>query len=347
MKKHLSILIISYLLVLTSAAQDPDKKTDWWGNIDGYVNQQDKFTLALVRQALKENPPAVDETLARKMALLMIDNVMHEEKAPLRPAVQEFFHSRIAEAIDEIKSTRVEKGAMIWKMYDHAWIVKTPSVTIAFDLQRGIPNIPEFITDKAKMKELIDVTDILFISHYHGDHADSWVAEQFIAQNKPVITPPGIFENLPVYSGIQHPERIAHKVQEFALPEKKMKLKAVIYPGHQGEKILNNVALVITAEGLTFCHTGDQSYNQDFGWIDKICDHFSLDVLLINSWSFQQGRMPGDGYKPKLIIPGHENELAHTIDHREPYWLNYNRLGDKTTYPWLQMAWGEKYHYFR
>jgi L-ascorbate metabolism protein UlaG (beta-lactamase superfamily) len=277
----------------------------------------------------------------------MIDNVMHDEQAPYRPAVQEFFQYRIENAIEEIKTLKVEKGAVIWKMYNHTWIVKTPSVTIGFDIQRGISSIPGFILDKEKMKELINAVDILFISHFHSDHTDSWVTESFIEQNKPVVSTPGIFENLPVYNKILHPERKENKVQEINIPAKGIKLKTVVYPGHQGENILNNVYLVTTPEGITVSQTGDQSYAPDYEWIDKIGDNFKVDVVMTNSWSFQPGQRVTKGFRPKLIIPGHENELGHTIDHREPYWLNHNRMGDKETFPWLQMVWGEKYHYFQ
>lgn len=345
-KLALNLLFLS-LAFINAKSQDPDSKTNWWGDIDGYINQQDKVTLDLVNEALKIYPPSVEESLSRKMTLIMIDNVMHEEKAPFRPAVQEFFHSRISGAIDEIKSAKIEKGAMIWKMYDHAWIVKTASVTMAFDLQRGIPRIPGFVTSKEKIKELIDIVDILFISHFHDDHADNWVAEQFIAQNKPVISPPGIFESLTVYAKIYHPERIALKVQNIKLPKKGLKLSVVVNPGHQGENILNNVYIVTTPEGFIFSHTGDQSYEPDFQWIDEIGDNFKIDILFVNSWYYQTGFRTAKGFKPRLIIPGHENELGHTIDHREPFWLNNNRMGDKASHPWLNMTWGEKYYYLR
>ncbi len=63
------------------------------------------------------------------------------------------------------------------------------------------------------------------------------------------------------------------------------------------------------------------------------------------------------GFNPALVITGHENEMGHTIDHREPYWLTYQRregsdrfggsseLGYNT--PLILMTWGESYHYKR
>lgn len=324
---------------------DPDKKTDWWGDIDGYINQQDKVTLDMVTDELKKNPPTIVEPEIRKMALLMIDNVLHEEKAPQRPAVQEFFLRQIENAVEEIKTVKVEKGAVIWKLYNHTFIVKTPSVTIGFDIQRGTVGVENFRLKQELIQRLVGAVDILFISHNHDDHTDIMVAEMFIAQNKPVVSPPDVFAGLPVYKNIVHPERKANELQEVNLPSKGIKLKIITYPGHQGEKMLNNVYLVFTPEGLSFSHTGDQSNIADFEWIDRIGDNYKVDVLMTNSWAYYPDQRLPKGFRPGLIIPGHENELGHTIDHREPFWLNYVRLSGPLSFPWVQMAWGEKFQY--
>jgi L-ascorbate metabolism protein UlaG (beta-lactamase superfamily) len=325
--------------------QDPDRKTDWWGDPGGYLNQQARVSLAMADNTLKLYPPSVDEPAIRKMALLLIDNVLHEEKAAHRPAVQSFFHNRIENAVIEICTEKVDKGATIWKLYNHTFIIKTPSVTIGFDIQRGVEGVDSFRLDKDLMQRLISSVDILFVTHTHNDHADEWVAERFISQNKPVVTPPDIWKASPLYSKILHPERKADMIQEINLPQKGFNLKIVNYPGHQGEALLNNVYLVFTPEGLSFSHTGDQSYSKDFEWIDHIGDRYRVDVVMTNSWSFSPGQRLANGYRPRLIIAGHENELGHTIDHREPYWLNYLRLGETRSFPWIQMAWGEKFHY--
>jgi hypothetical protein len=49
------------------------------------------------------------------------------------------------------------------------------------------------------------------------------------------------------------------------------------------------------------------------------------------------------GYNPALIILGHENELGHSIDHREAYALDYSRWD--IPYPKLIMTRGESYHF--
>jgi hypothetical protein len=351
MKKICLVLFVTLINICLFAQNpekaDPDQKTEWWGDIDGYINQQDKVSLKLVNEVLKSFPPAVKEPIERKMAFLLIDNVLHEENAVNRQAVQDFLRIRIGKAIDEIRNEKVTAGAVIWKLYNHAFVVKTPSVTIGFDIQRGVPGVAGFTLSDELTLPLINQIDVLFISHIHRDHADSRVAEQFLLQNKPVITPPDLFTDLPFYQKINHPERKAHQIQEVSLPRRGLSLKFVSYPGHQGEKILNNVYLVLTPEEMSFIHTGDQSNLEDFDWIDQVGDHYAVDVAMTNSWSVYPGQRLARGFRPRLILSGHENEMGHTIDHREPYWLNYNRLGNTATFPWLQMAWGEKFTYRR
>jgi len=339
------LLVHLCLLAQNQETIDPDKKTDWWDDIDGFMNQQAKITLGLVNDALKINPPAIQESLMRKMALTMIDNVMHDEKAAYRPAVQQFFQVHIGNAVEEIKNEKVVEGAVIWKLYNHSFVIKTPSITIGFDIQRGLKSVEGFTISRELIKTLVDVVDILLITHIHGDHADELVAEMFLTQNKPVVTPADIFTGSSIYQRILHPQRKSHEIQEIYLPEKGFSIKAVVYPGHQGEKILNNVYLVFSPEGLAFSHTGDQSNLNDFEWIDRIGDNFKVDVVMTNSWATYPELRLAHGYRSKLIIAGHENEMGHTIDHREPFWLNYNRLGDKTLFPWIQMVMGEKFHY--
>jgi len=142
---------------------------------------------------------------------------------------------------------------------------------------------------------------------------------------------------------ITHIRPDPHKFQRIQLSEGKPALNTVIYPGHQGNSVQNNVSLVFTPEGLSFCHTGDQSNLEDFTWIDQVKDYHNVDILMTNCWTTDINRM-ARGINAKMIITGHENELGHTIDHREPYWLTYDRLY-YTNYPYLLMTWGESFHY--
>jgi hypothetical protein len=50
------------------------------------------------------------------------------------------------------------------------------------------------------------------------------------------------------------------------------------------------------------------------------------------------------GVDPELLIPGHENEMGHQIDHREEYTQDYERMFG-LNYPYVVMTWGESYLY--
>lgn len=104
-------------------------------------------------------------------------------------------------------------------------------------------------------------------------------------------------------------------------------------------------------------HTGDQSYEPDLGWLDRIGDHHKVDVLLANCWTQHQvEELPAKnwrndltriirGVRPRLTITGHEVEMSHGPDHREAYWRSFQILRDLVDPPSLVMGWGEGFHY--
>ena len=105
-----------------------------------------------------------------------------------------------------------------------------------------------------------------------------------------------------------------------------------------------NPHLVELPGGLNIMHTGDQAYGDDFAvWIDEMHEQFRVDVLLPNCWTTDLPRLIRET-RPQLVITGHENELSHSVDHREAYAKTYAHIADETT-PVLVMAWGERYHF--
>ncbi|MGW8181169.1 MAG: MBL fold metallo-hydrolase, partial [bacterium] len=248
----------------------------YWDDIDGFFNHQAKVTLELVKMALVRFPPTLPEPFEHRMALLMMDGVLHDLTAPERLAVQEFFHSRMRQALKELTGTQVEMGAMIWKLYNHGFIVRTPTVSIAFDLVRGYSAGAEgFPIPDTLLEQIVHHCDVLFISHHHGDHADEHVAQAFIDLGKPVVAPHEVWAGKPIHEEITHLKRDASKAQELSVRNGEQTLRIVLYPGHQGKSIDNNVPIVFTPEGMSFSQTGDQSNIEDFAWIDKVSQDYS------------------------------------------------------------------------
>jgi len=293
-------------------------------------------------------PPSMTEHPVRRAALIRVDDVLHIESAPKKLLVQEFYRARLEKAVKEIEGTRVTKGMRIWKLYNHGFFVRTPTVSFTFDIVPGLRRVEKFRVDRELLMRIAEQSDATFISHYHGDHASQEVARIFLERNKPVVAVEGLWPDEEELAGkLTVPERSTTMVHEIPVRNGKQVLKVVAYPGHQGEPILVNVHLVTTPEGFTVVHTGDQSGSEDpggdFDWIAHIGAQHDVDVLMPNCWTTNIQRMIR-GVNPQLVITGHENEMGHTVDHREDYTQTYNHLFGSRT-PYIVMAWGEAFHY--
>lgn len=320
-----------------------------------FLNTQAEALLGHADEVLAKHPPAWPMPEARLTALFLLDSVLHDVYAPNRPPVQNFMKRRIKKAIEEIEKAQVTQGARIWKLYNHGFVIRTASVTLGFDLVRAESvRIEGFKIPKAHMARLISQCDVLFISHPHGDHVEEWVIQSFIDQGKPVVAPARVLKGRPIHKHIIHLNRVGSTQQPITVQGGKQTLTAFVYPGHQGG-LDNNIPIVFTPEGLSFSQLGDQHNNEDLNWVDTMAERHRLDVLLPNCWTLDIGRV-ARGFAPKLIITGHENEMGHTIDHREPYWLTFHRrkgsrlavTGDAGyDHPLVMMTWGESYHYQR
>ena len=353
----LVLLCVSLWPAATAWAQAKPPKVDPNLNEreDAYLNRQAETFLNQVQATLAGFPPQHPEPRERFLALLLLDAVLHDVHAAARPPVQKFFHARMQAALTEMETTRVENGARIWKLYNMGFIVRTKTATVAFDLVRGdSARNREFALPPDVMKRFVDQCDALFVSHRHGDHVDEAVAQRFLDQGKPVVAPPQVWAGKPIHASLTHLKREAHTEQALPIQKGKRELKVVVFPGHQMEKTENNVSLVITPEGLSFAHLGDQineaPFLADYPWIDEVARHHHVDVLLPPCWTNEILRI-ADGFHPELILPGHENELGHPIDDRVPFWgdseflqLTYPEL-KRSIYRVIVMTWGESIHY--
>jgi L-ascorbate metabolism protein UlaG (beta-lactamase superfamily) len=193
---------------------------------------------------------------------------------------------------------------------------------------------------------LVDLCDILFVSHNHEDHFDNFVAQQFLAQNKPVIAEKGIFKNEDFYSKITHLKNDGSEIK-YTVPGVGKELLLRIYPGHQAisadAAIDDNFTVVTLPGNITVAHSGDQSWGPDFSWFDRMKDDVDIDVLMVNTWTADPDRLV-KGLNPKLILPGHVNEMDHTILGRIPFWKSYKfwKNSEKKT---VHLFWGEPFVY--
>ena len=334
MKRFLILLALISSTIIASAQQKSAEPVAFWGKEDAYLLKQASHMFNLVDEALTENPPVVGAPMARKLALYNLDAMLHEVKYDNTEPFCNFIDSRIGKVIEDMKSP-VKRGVKIYKIYNDGFVVRTKSANIAFDVVRGACKGQQLLSDE-QVDAIVDKCDVLFLSHNHGDHVDKYVVNRFIEAGKPVIAASEILPDL---------EGVTHYRSESEILDKVVKLKSgeelqvKIFPGHQSP-MMCNIYVVTTPDKYTVAHTGDQYDKNDMEWIAEIKDKApKIDALMINCWSYQIGDAI-KGFDPRYVLSGHENEMGHTIDHREAFWLTFQKL-ESVQHDYVVMSWGE------
>ena len=334
MKRFLILLALISSTVIASAQQKSAEPVAFWGKEDAYLLKQASHMFNLVDEALTENPPVVGAPMARKLALYNLDAMLHEVKYDNTEPFCNFIDSRIGKVIEDMKSP-VKRGIKIYKIYNDGFVVRTKSANIAFDVVRGACKGQQLLSDE-QVDAIVDKCDVLFLSHNHGDHVDKYVVNRFIEAGKPVIAASEILPDL---------EGVTHYRSESEILDKVVKLKSgeelqvKIFPGHQSP-MMCNIYVVTTPDKYTVAHTGDQYDKNDMEWIADIKEKApKIDALMINCWSYQIAEAI-KGFDPRYVLSGHENEMGHTIDHREAFWLTFQKL-EPVQHDYVVMSWGE------
>ena len=324
----------SLLAVLAVSAQSRSFK--FHGKPDYYMQVQSEYAFKLVDEGLDAFPPVVGAPIERKMALYNLDALLHDTRNDNSEAFREFVNSRVVKLLADLDKP-LKRGMRVYKIYNEAFVVRTKSVTVAFDISRcrcrghKDPIIPTELVQK-----IVEKCDVMFLTHNHSDHVDGDIADLFIAAGKPVVATPNILVDK---EGVTH-HRNDDGVENFDLTlGSGKKLSVAIFPGFQG-KLLNNVYVVTTPDKYTVCHTGDMSGKSNFEWLAEVkAKAPSIDALIVNCWTGRIDKVIA-GFDPRYVITGHENEMGHSIDHREAFWLTFAKMAD-VPYDYVVTAWGE------
>ena len=76
--------------------------------------------------------------------------------------------------------------------------------------------------------------------------------------------------------------------------------------------------------------------------------HCNPEEILKDEKAFLELKETIQGFSPRAIIFGHENEMGHSIDHREAFWLTQHKLDTMALpVPGIILCWGEGYRYKR
>lgn len=329
------IYIVIILLVLGPEASGQERAWEYWGNAEGYLEDQADVLFELIDKTLEEHPASPKPSTERQLALASLDALVHDTRWDDSAQLHAFLDKRMERVAQELRKPFRKKGVELFKLYNDGFVVRSRSMTVGFDLC-GTCGSVRYIPDSL-MRAIVAKCDVLFISHRDPDHADRRVVSMATELGIPVYGPED-YDNHEV-QGIR-----MEGFSSRALPCSKGELTVQALPGHQDD-LQNNIYVVSFPEGTTVAHCGDQYRREDLEWIRTVSTKLTrpLDVLIVDCWAMEM-RETIEGFSPRMVVSGHENEMGHSIDHREAFWLTQYKFDSMAlTIPSVILCWGEGY----
>ena len=312
-----------------------EKDYIFWGYPSIYLDYQARIAYPLIDRMLQAYPPTEEMDKNRRMAIIALDQFLHDAEYSRRDAFYKFVDTRMARMLAEMNQP-VLACVRLYKLYDNGFILKTLKTTIAIDVIPGGTTYKPFLTDSV-IDEIASRCNVLLITNSDSKHANKNVAQAFVDKGKKVILPNGLWTKMEddvVYAG-------ADTIQTMEIGE----MTLHILPGHQGNTKNNIYVMDFHGRGVV-AHTGAQDNDADWSWIDKIHDKFNTDVLLTKSQNINLESMLA-GFRPRMVITTNENEMESAVDKRESYWTTQKRMNSLAAIgiPNIIMTWGEAYDY--
>jgi len=293
-------------------------------------------TLTACRHGLEANPADGSNWEKRRRLLEAIDVPINARQSDAwRRAVGAVFLHQMDKAVSEISKARVTRGVRIWRMYNMGFVVKSAEATVGFDIHPGW--VFDSPMDEARQKQLAELLDAAFVSHWHKDHCSRPFLKQMLAAGKKIVLLDSLAKELTGQDVIRLP-------REDDEPIRIAGVDVYCYTGRQFNIVwARNNVYVVRMGGCLIMHQGD---NDKTSLYRDISREHEVDVLLGNCWARLNECITGTS--PKLVITGHENEIKHPPALRSGYPRTFREL-DKAGLapPWENgpqarvLFWGE------
>ena len=300
-----------------------------------------------------------------------------EDKRVFIDVVREYCADARDRVFREVAAAKVPKGKLrLWRIYNMGYVMKGPKHTVAIDVtarpefylvegKRYIPQTNKVVWCAADWKRLAELSDMLFVTHPHGDHYNRAGIAAFVAARKPVVVPCDIEEyKIPDGPPKKGPDGkyIIEKEnlttdpccvkldRDHLEPVDVGGVKVRNFLGNQGKDTPCNVYL-LDIDGVLVADNGD---NYDRGKERMLAKCPPADVIIASTWNKVQEMVksceaaPGFDRTKSVLLPSHENELGHRVQQRESYWEMYtrqDRLGNRE-FPWPRvhpLGYGESF----
>jgi L-ascorbate metabolism protein UlaG (beta-lactamase superfamily) len=293
-------------------------------------------------------PPTGDNFEIRKHILQLLDYPLHvnnlskditkEELEAYNLATCDYVtisRDKVLEALEAVKPT---KGMVIWKVYNMGFIFRTSKHTIAIDISSN-PKFYERGEDgqlkvSAKTiawrgKDYLRLTkqiDALFLTHPHDDHYSIPLIKAMLEAGKPVVMPEQLQEYDPETKKLKPVAQdcdnliLLRRSQE--TPLKVAGIDVLSFHGYQDKNSVPCNIYLLDIDGIRIVHNGD---NNDRSQEKKLENYPAANIIIGSTWNNVQSLLTaaqaaqGAESANQIFIPAHENELQHTVGHRESY----------------------------
>ena len=305
-----------------------------------------------------------------------LKNSSPEDRQAFKEVIREYCAGARERVFAEVAAAKVPDGSLrLWRIYNMGYIIKGSKHTVAIDITarpkfydvvegRFMPDTNVVVWCEADWKRLANLADMIFVTHPHGDHYDRAGIAAFVEAKKPVVVPCDLVAYTANRSAKEGPDGkyVAEKkilttapccvklTEDHLEPVDVGGVKVRNFLGNQGKDVPCNVYL-IDIDGVLVAHNGDNSVMDKERMLSK-CP--PADVIIASTWNNVQGMVnccagaPGFDRTKSVLLPSHENELGHGVDHRESYHEMYtrkDRLGNRE-FPWPRvhpLGYGESF----
>ena len=272
---------------------------------------------------------------------LHVDNYARTADPKVRTAFEEsaiaYARRAVVRVRDEVRVATVAPGTLrAWHVYNMAYVLKGPRHTVLVDFTPYPFAKGCAVWTDEDWDAFAELGDLLVVTHPHRDHLSIPLVRRMRAKGKPVVLPCAITNVTAVVLDSDHAEPV--DVAGVAIRN---------FCGFQGNVPCNSYNLEI--DGVTVADNGDNSdINKDALQMD--CP--PADLIIAATWNrpmfFVKSCMLARGFRRDraVFLPSHDNELMHSVPHRESYHELYasdRRLGAPDfTWPITKvLAWGE------
>ncbi|MBQ0081251.1 MAG: MBL fold metallo-hydrolase [Alistipes sp.] len=300
-----------------------------------WIRQTVDAVLEMERRHLPVEDVNSNEALLRRDMLLLLDFPLHADNrskdAPIElknafSSVSNYYRKQGRErALMELKKdVKLQNGELqVIKIYNCGIILRTVNHTIAIDVK--------WEGDEAGALEIASKIDAFFLSHPHKDHYSDVMIKALKENKVPTVLPKNVVANT-----MWDEKHIIY--EDKYSPIDINGIKTIIQTGLQRD--IPNNAYILEMDGWRILLPGESG---KYKRLYELSSMEAPDLILVPSWNkanrvFEAVRMMKN-YKASRVfcIPEHENELTHTVNHRESYrelFTREDRLGNfETIYP--------------